>query len=37
MPTGQKRELFTWYGAQSLYDMVYQTKPVEPDFEGVQG
>ncbi len=25
MLTGQKRELFTWYGAQFLYDMVHQT------------
>lgn len=25
MLTGQKRELFTWYGAQMLYDMVHQT------------
>ncbi|MBN1675305.1 MAG: substrate-binding domain-containing protein [Kiritimatiellae bacterium] len=23
--TGQKRELFTWYGAQFLFDMVHQT------------
>ena len=22
---GQKRELFTWYGAQFLYDMVHKT------------
>lgn len=25
MLAGQKRELFTWYGAQLLYDMVHQT------------
>jgi ABC-type sugar transport system substrate-binding protein len=25
MLAGQKRELFTWYGAQFLYDMVHQT------------
>ncbi|MFD1139501.1 substrate-binding domain-containing protein [Larkinella insperata] len=25
MLAGQKRELFTWYGAQMLYDMVHQT------------
>ena len=25
MLVGQKRELFTWYGAQFLYDMVHQT------------
>jgi ribose transport system substrate-binding protein len=24
----QKRELFTWYGAQFLYDMVHQTNPL---------
>lgn len=26
MLAGQKRELFTWYGAQFLYDMVHQNK-----------
>ena len=25
MLAGQKRELFTWYGAQFLYDMVHHT------------
>jgi hypothetical protein len=25
MLAGQKRELFTWYGAQFLYDMVHRT------------
>ncbi len=25
MLAGQKRELFTWYGAQFLYDMIHQT------------
>ncbi|MBA4054456.1 MAG: sugar ABC transporter substrate-binding protein, partial [Marivirga sp.] len=25
MLAGQKRELFTWYGAQFLYDIVHQT------------
>ena len=25
MLAGQKRELFTWYGAQFLYDMVHNT------------
>ena len=25
MLAGQKRELFTWYGAQFLYDMVHKT------------
>lgn len=28
MLAGQKRELFTWYGAQFLYDMVHQTNPL---------
>jgi ribose transport system substrate-binding protein len=28
MLVGQKRELFTWYGAQFLYDMVHQTNPL---------
>lgn len=28
MLAGQKRELFTWYGAQFLYDMVHRTNPL---------
>ena len=28
MLAGQKRELFTWYGAQFLYDMVHQTNRI---------
>jgi ABC-type sugar transport system substrate-binding protein len=28
MLAGQKRELFTWYGAQFLYDMVHHTNPL---------
>ena len=28
MLAGQKRELFTWYGAQFLYDMVHNTNPL---------
>nr|WKN38821.1 substrate-binding domain-containing protein [Tunicatimonas sp. TK19036] len=28
---GQKRELFTWYGAQFLYDMVHQTNRLSGD------
>lgn len=28
---GQKRELFTWYGAQFLYDMVHQTNQLSND------
>ncbi|MEM9674051.1 MAG: substrate-binding domain-containing protein [Bacteroidota bacterium] len=28
---GQKRELFTWYGAQFLYDMVHQTNQLSGD------
>lgn len=28
MLAGQKRELFTWYGAQYLYDMVHRTNPL---------
>ncbi|MFC5409582.1 substrate-binding domain-containing protein [Larkinella bovis] len=28
MLAGQKRALFTWYGAQFLYDMVHQTNPL---------
>lgn len=28
---GQKRELFTWYGAQFLYDMVHQTNRLSAD------
>ena len=28
MLVGQKRELFTWYGAQFLYDMVHHTNPI---------
>ncbi len=28
---GQKRELFTWYGAQFLYDMVHQTIQLSGD------
>lgn len=31
MLAGQKRELFTWYGAQFLYDMVHQTNPLAQD------
>ncbi len=30
---GQKRELFTWYGAQFLYDMVHETNPLSRDDE----
>ena len=30
---GQKRELFTWYGAQFLYDMVHKTNPLSEDDE----
>ncbi|MEM7656460.1 MAG: substrate-binding domain-containing protein [Bacteroidota bacterium] len=30
---GQKRELFTWYGAQFLYDMVHQTNQLSTDDE----
>lgn len=28
MLAGQKRELFTWYGAQFLYDMVHRVNPL---------
>lgn len=28
---GQKRELFTWYGAQFLYDMVHKTNQLSDD------
>ncbi len=28
MLAGQKRELFTWYGAEFLYDMVHHTNPL---------
>lgn len=28
MLAGQKRELFTWYGAQFLYDMAHNTNPL---------
>lgn len=28
MLAGQKRDLFTWYGAQFLYDMVHRTNPL---------
>lgn len=28
MLAGQKRELFTWYGAQFLFDMVHRTNPI---------
>lgn len=28
MLAGQKRELFTWYGAQLLYDMAHRTNPL---------
>jgi ABC-type sugar transport system substrate-binding protein len=28
---GQKRELFTWYGAQFLYDMAHNTVPLSND------
>ncbi|MCB0686322.1 MAG: substrate-binding domain-containing protein [Saprospiraceae bacterium] len=28
---GQKRELFTWYGAQFLYDMVHKTNQLSAD------
>ena len=28
---GQKRELFTWYGAQFLYDMVHETNALSAD------
>jgi ABC-type sugar transport system substrate-binding protein len=28
MLVGQKRELFTWYGAQFLYDIVHRTNPI---------
>ena len=31
MLAGQKRELFTWYGAQFLYDMVHQTNRLSAD------
>jgi hypothetical protein len=31
---GQKRELFTWYGAQFLYDMVHQTNVLSKDDAG---
>jgi ribose transport system substrate-binding protein len=31
MLAGQKRELFTWYGAQFLYDMVHHTNPLAED------
>jgi ribose transport system substrate-binding protein len=30
---GQKRELFTWYGAQFLYDMVHKTNRLSGDDE----
>lgn len=30
---GQKRELFTWYGAQFLYDMVHNTNKLSQDDE----
>lgn len=30
---GQKRELFTWYGAQFLYDMVHKTNRLSVDDE----
>lgn len=30
---GQKRELFTWYGAQFLYDMVHKTNQLSDDDE----
>lgn len=30
---GQKRELFTWYGAQFLYDMVHKTNQLSGDDE----
>jgi ABC-type sugar transport system substrate-binding protein len=31
MLAGQKRELFTWYGAQFLYDMVHSTNKLSSD------
>ena len=31
---GQKRELFTWYGAQFLYDMVHKTNRLSVDDQG---
>lgn len=31
MLAGQKRELFTWYGAQFLYDIVHQTNRLSQD------
>ncbi|MEP7322497.1 MAG: substrate-binding domain-containing protein [Saprospiraceae bacterium] len=31
MLVGQKRELFTWYGAEFLYDMVHQTNRLAAD------
>jgi ribose transport system substrate-binding protein len=36
---GQKRELFTWYGAQFLFDMVHQINPlsVNDDKAGIVG
>ncbi|GAB3705469.1 sugar-binding protein [Spirosoma flavus] len=36
MLAGQKRELFTWYGAQFLYDMVHQTNRLT-DQAGAKG
>jgi len=34
MLAGQKRELFTWYGAQFLYDMVHHTNRLSADDAG---
>jgi ribose transport system substrate-binding protein len=34
MLAGQKRELFIWYGAQFLYDMVHQTNRLSADDAG---
>ncbi len=34
MLAGQKRELFTWYGAQFLFDLAHQTNPLSTNDTG---